>query len=203
MQNIKSHKKISTSIGFGVLILFLSLTVSVVKAQTIYTHVSNYTIYELMDELAGQQHIELNTAVKPYSRKLIAEKLQEAQEKGRLNERQKAEVAFFLKDYRKELEVGKYENKRWDLFYHSDSIFSITVNPILGIRTDVSNSAYHRWNGGEAFGRLGKRWAFYAIQLSKSLLKFSHMFSTNKSCFFQYRKNGFIHFGFYAMILRF
>lgn len=162
MQRIVSHKKISTTARAMVLILVLTFWSASIQAQTVYTHVSNYSIYEFLDELAGQQKIKLNTAIKPYSRKMIAKKLVEAKENGQLNSRQKAELDFFMKDYQKELQTTKYANKRWDLFYHSDSVFSITVNPIVGIRADVSNSAYHRWNGAEAYGRLGKRWGYYA-----------------------------------------
>ena len=162
MQKILSHKKISTSAFALVLIFVLALFSPKIIGQTVYTHVSNYSIYEFLNELAGQQKISLNTAVKPYSRKLIAEKLVEARTHGDLNSRQKAELEFFMKDYQKELQTSTYDSKRWDLFYHTDSMFSITINPILGIRMDASNSAYHRWNGGEVFGRLGKRWGYYA-----------------------------------------
>ena len=48
--------------------------------------------------------IEVNSAIKPYTRKFIAEKLSEIQSrKESLNKRQKKELEFFLRDYRKEI----------------------------------------------------------------------------------------------------
>ncbi len=133
--------------------------------QTVYQHVSNTAVYEFMDELANQKIIELNAAIKPYSRIFIATKLKEAKEKEEmLNKRQKKELDFYLKDYNKELMPDKKFKKRIDLFYYKDSLFTFSVNPILGINCMVNDSGtiYHRWSGGEAFGYIGKNWGMYA-----------------------------------------
>jgi hypothetical protein len=133
--------------------------------QAVYQHVSNKQVYEFLDELAILGIIELNTVIKPFSRNLIAEKLHEADMKrDNLNERQKADLDFYLKDYNKELLPGRDYKKRLDMFYYKDSLFTISVNPILGIRfwNSQNGSNYHRWNGGEVFAYAGNHLGFYA-----------------------------------------
>ena len=116
--------------------------------------------------MAALKLIEVNSAIKPYIRKFIAEKLSEIQSrKESLNKRQKKELEFFLRDYRKELAFsnqvdwlgkkvfGKYRipfktrEKRVDLFYYKDSLFNITVNPIVGMKvwSNSNGLTYHRW----------------------------------------------------------
>ena len=146
------------------LLLFFCLTFIGAKAQVVFQPISS-SVYEYLDEMAGEGYIQINTAVKPFSRKYIADRLKEIEkESSKLNERQKKELAFYLKDFNKELLPGKDWDRRRDLFYYKDSIFQITVNPILGGRVILNNngSAWHRWNGGEIYGRLGKHFGFAA-----------------------------------------
>lgn len=144
------------------LLIFFNITLS---GQTVYQDVSNKAIYEFLDELANEQIISINSVIKPYSRQLIADKLFEAsQQTGKLNKRQRDEIAFYLKDFNKELCIGKYDNKRFDILYHSDSTFKITVNGILGGQgwQNENGFNYHRWFGAETFGYAGKNFGFYA-----------------------------------------
>src|SRR5476649_2648198 len=83
-------------------------------SQEINKHISYTSIYDYLDELANVHAIELNSAVKPYSRKLIAQKLKEA-DTLKLTHRQKKDLKFFLKDYNKELFLNKKFKKRLDL----------------------------------------------------------------------------------------
>lgn len=148
-----------------IIVIFIIIGLGKIHAQEIYQHISNKTIYEFLDELANEKIIELNTLIKPYSRKLIASKLNEANsQKELLNQRQKYQLDFFLKDYNKELMPNKDFKKRLDLFYYKDSLFTISVNPILGINyfMNDSGSVYKRWNGAEAFAYIGDHWGFYA-----------------------------------------
>jgi hypothetical protein len=145
-------------------LLFLFLTAFFCHAQEVYKHISYTTIYDFLDELANIQVIELNTAIKPYSRKLIAQKLKEAEGKqDKLTARQKKDLAFFLKDYNKEFIPNKNFKRRLDLFYYRDSLFALTINPILGYSyyTNTNGTASHRWNGGELYGTVGKNFGFY------------------------------------------
>jgi len=137
----------------------------VAKNQQVYQHVSNYGIYQFLDELANAGIIEINSSVKPYSRILIANKLREAQNQlDKLNKRQKHELAFYLRDYNKELLAGQDFKKRIDLLYYNDSLFTLSVNPILGVRYfhNQHGSMYHRWNGAEAFAYVGSHVGIYA-----------------------------------------
>ena len=54
-------------------------------------------------------------------------------------------------------------NKRMDLFYYQDSLFSLTINPILGgeIFSNSSGKATYIRNGAEARGYI-HNWGFYA-----------------------------------------
>jgi len=154
--------------------------------QEVPQSVSNKGIYEFLDELANIRIISINSAIKPYSRLLIAHRLKEANEKrDQLNPRQQNELDFYLLDFGKELEKqglsgsnhlrqgfggqgaqwlkGKSSNKRLDLFYYRDSLFSFTLNPILGgeVFGNSSGKATYSRNGAEARGYIGK-WGFYA-----------------------------------------
>jgi len=140
------------------------------QAQEVYHHTSNNDIYKFLDEFANLGVIELNTAVQPYARTFIAGKLLEIKQSDyALNKRQKAELDFYLKDFNKEL--TPYYNrkdpnfdKRLDLLFYKDSLFTFSVNPILGIEyfTNDSGSFNHWWNGAEAHAYIGHNWGFYA-----------------------------------------
>jgi hypothetical protein len=145
-------------------------------SQEVPQSVSNKAIYDFLDELAAKHVITINSAVKPYSRLFISRVLIEAAEKKELlTTRQQKELEFYLKDFIKEdgasgvglRASGKEQRRngtlRRDLFYYSDSSFSITVNPILGgeIFSNSAGKATYMRNGAEARGYAG-RWGFYA-----------------------------------------
>lgn len=153
-------------------------------SQEVPHSVSNTGIYEFLDELAGAQIISINSAVKPYSRLFIALRLKEAGEKrDLLNRRQQKELDFYMMDFGKELDGtggigltslwrkgpefnrndGKTSHLRRDLFYYKDSLFSLTVNPILGgelFQNSSGDTKYIR-NGAEARAYI-QHWGFYA-----------------------------------------
>ncbi|HEX5002917.1 MAG TPA: hypothetical protein VFW78_10520 [Bacteroidia bacterium] len=154
------------------LTLLLMLTPALSSGQAVFQHVSHTSIYEFLDEMANLKIIELNSAIKPYTRKFISQQLviiETAKEE--LNQRQQQELSFFMKEYSKELDKSRQTDyvfhnwfgknrvkfserqKRPDLFYWSDSVFNFTVNPILGAEfwSNDSGTVYHRWNGAEMF----------------------------------------------------
>ena len=154
------HKKIQQ-----LLVLIIINSSTILHSQIVYQDISNKPIYELLDELANERVISVNSAVKPYSRYFIANKLTEAQQHNSLlNERQKKEIDFYLRDYNKELLIGKYKNKRFDLFYYSDSLFTFSLNGIFGGQgwSNENGTNYHRWYGAEAFSYAGKHLGIYA-----------------------------------------
>jgi hypothetical protein len=153
-------------------------------SQEVPHSVKNTGVYDFLDELANSKIIDINSAVKPYSRLFISQKLRETDSiRVLLNRRQQKELDFYLMDFSKEpgqewrkgataqVNTGKkrhyiggqWPDKRLDLFYYKDSLFSLTVNPILGgeIFTNSSGEATYWRNGLEARGYIGK-WGFYA-----------------------------------------
>jgi len=152
-------------------IFFVLIIISIsLRAQDVYYHTSNTDIYEFLDEFANIGVIELNTTIKPYSRAFIAHKLKKIQQSDyALNKRQQAELNFYLKDFNKELtpdynRKNPNYDKRLDLLFYKDSLFTFSVNPILGIEyfTNDSGSFNHWWNGAEAYAYVGNHWGFYA-----------------------------------------
>lgn len=144
-----------------ILILFIS---TFVQSQVVLQPI-NSSVYEFLDEMAQLKYIELNSAVKPYSRMFIAHKLEEIEvRKGELNKRQQKELAFYFQDFNKELKPKGEFKKRKDLFFYKDSLFTFTVNPILGYEfaSNKTGNYAHYFNGGEFYGSVGTHFGFYA-----------------------------------------
>ncbi len=134
------------------------------KSQVVLQPITS-SVYEFLDEMAQMKYIELNSAVKPYTRIFIAQKLQEIEiHQESLNKRQQKELAFYFQDFNKELKPKGEFKKRKDLFFYKDSLFTFTVNPILGYEyaTNNTGSYSHYWNGGEFYGSVGTHFGFYA-----------------------------------------
>ena len=147
----------------SILAIFLSLSITLIKSQDIPYHISNETVYDFIDELANKGLIDINSSIKPYSRQQIANWLASCDQNTVLTPRQQKELSFYLKDFNKELLHGKSFNKRWDLFYHSDSLLKITINPIVGGQffNNGDKTVYHRWGGAEFYGSIGDHIAIY------------------------------------------
>lgn len=145
-------------------ILLLLITCTELFSQYVPQPVNNKGIYDFLDELANDKIILINSAVKPYSRLFIANRLREAdQQRERLNPRQQKELDFYLLDFGKELNPGKDWKRRRDLFYYKDSVFSLTINPIVGGEAfiNLSGKATYWRNGVEARAYVNS-WGFYA-----------------------------------------
>ena len=167
------NPQVSFLLILGMLLLFIgSGTWNSVHGQYVPVHPSNEGIYLFLDELGSNKVIDLYSLVKPYSRHDILEMLEEAESnRAELTGRQQAELDFYMRDYgkdRKDLEEQSYGtswlwqkekgNKRFDVFHYRDSLFRITVNPILGadVWVNSNGSFYHWWNGLEASSTIGK-----------------------------------------------
>jgi hypothetical protein len=157
--------------------LFISLSIYpvILLSQEVPHPVANTGIYEFLDELANGQIISINSAVKPYSRLFISRCLEEAEDqRDKLTLRQQKELDFYMLDFGKELgkeghygvtafrRYGVTAKQRLDLFYYKDSLFSLTINPILGgeLFSNSSGQATYWRNGLEARGYVGN-WCFY------------------------------------------
>ncbi len=138
-----------------VTLLFLSGNAA---GQVVFEPYKN-AVYPFLDEMAAAGHINLNTFAKPYARNFIAVSLDSIQSKrGMLNKRQRDQLDFYLRDYGKELRPGRDWDRRQDLLYRSDSVFSLTVNPILGgsLNYNENGTLVHRRIGGEFFATARK-----------------------------------------------
>ena len=119
-------KRLFLVITFITTITFITFNTN---AQVVYEPVTNNPIYELLDELAALKVITINSAVKPYSRVYIANKLNQALENGqKLNKRQQDEVKFYLKDY--SFEAGLNNNLINGYVARKDSTTSYQVIPL-------------------------------------------------------------------------
>lgn len=186
------------------LFFVLNIKVDNVKAQVVFEHVANKSIYDYLDEAANRGIIEVNSAVKPYSRMFIYEKLKEIElVKEKLNKRQLGELDFFMKEYIKEsrratkrldfLGKGlkskkvfpfKNRDKRYDLFFYSDTNFTLTLNPIFGGQGWYNQNGFnmHRFFGAEMHGYVWK-FGFYGSLRDNSELKYlsDPMYLTQRS----------------------
>ena len=116
---------------FFAALCFLVILSGSSQAQYIPVHISDKAVYEFLEEMAGEHLIHVTSVAKPWSRIYIAQKLSEIDDhRDDLTQRQQKELDFYLKDFGKELKPDKNFNRRLDLFYYKDSLFSLTVNPI-------------------------------------------------------------------------
>lgn len=137
-------------------LLLLPVTI---RSQTVNYHMQNEAVYEYLDEMANVGLITLNSAVKPYSRMFIARQMASLDTlRQQLNQRQEKELDFFLKDFNKELKPDKNFDKRFDIFYYKDSLFTFSANLILGAEylSNPNGDAFFWYNGAEIFAYAGK-----------------------------------------------
>ena len=146
------------------LLLLLPFIPKLSPGQGIYVD-QRKGVYALIHELADQNIVEIRSQTTPYTRKTIRQALLRARDSSNaLNDRQEKEVAFYLRDLLKGTAPADSFNKRLDLFYHYDSSFAFSVNPILGgsVQRNGNGYAWHRRNGGEAWGSIGDHVGIYA-----------------------------------------
>ena len=107
-------------------------TFTIIQSQVVLQPITS-SVYDFLDEMAQMKYVEINSAVKPYTRMFIAHKLEEVEKhQESLNKRQKKELAFYFQDFNKELKPKGDFKKRKDMLFYKDSLFTITMNPILG-----------------------------------------------------------------------
>lgn len=162
-----------------ILLSFLvAIQVAKLQAQDVPEHISDKNIYLLLDELATQGVIELNSALKPYSRSLIAEKLTEAAgSDDLLTKAQLNEVKLLLRDYA--LESGNEYRSQLNLtkagrrsqisllppvFSYMDSLFRVRASPVYGINyiSNANGNVRHTWGGVSVNAYIGRHWALWA-----------------------------------------
>lgn len=157
--------------------------------QSTPLHISEVDLYDFIDELANEQIIQLNSAVKPYSKLQVYHWLKEAESATQLSTRQKKQIAFYLKEYQlyaKQAQnpygesrlniLGKWTNKsaaQLDQlgYFYKDKNFTFAMKPIWGIdyRTNSTGSVRHFWGGLGANATVGDHWSFYASLRDNSI----------------------------------
>lgn len=147
-------------------ILLLWLLPAVVCAQNIPQSMAYTQIYEYLDEMATDGLIHINSAIKPYSRAMIAEKLSELQQMDSLlNKRQRKELYFYLNEYSLERDTVPDNWVEWtnrETFNLSlaqpsfhyltrNKKFKMSIKPILGMEVEANRhgAIIHRWWGAE------------------------------------------------------
>jgi hypothetical protein len=173
------------------ILVFISLFIpAYIYSQYIPVHPRANDVYSYLDEF----RLSYNPAIKPLSRKEISEYLLSLND-SLLNPRQKKELAFYLRDYGKELHSDKNFSKRADLLYYGDPAFSLTVNPLLGGNAWVNRNSfeYHWWNGAEAVASYGN-WGFYASlrdnHLSSKIFSPTYLDQHTPASLFKVAKDG-------------
>ena len=179
-------------------LIVLVLNSFVINSQTVYEHLTNTNIYEFLDEMASEKYIELNSIIKPYSRKMIYENLSEvklklSEGKIELNRRQQRDLDFYLKAYMLENSYAKLTHSKPYIplngkstlsiesnppgLYYKDSIFTLALQPIIGASysTNKNGGVTHTRGGASLFGYIGKNLGFYTSirdnNVSKLLIK--------------------------------
>ena len=178
---------------------FLFLTVPLFS-QYIPEDISYTSVYDFLDEMANDGVISINTAIKPYSRRFIAQKLQEiAKNSSQLSKRQRQEAAFYLNDYPLErdtlpdnwniVENSKTAVSLWPpgIYYRTDTM-RIRLTPIIGYETmhNQSGSISIRSVGADFQGMFGKHLSVYASlrdhsQIGDLLSKGERLFANQAS----------------------
>lgn len=127
-----------------IVLLILVLLFAKNKAQVVYEHINNETIYSFLDELESAKAISINSVTKPYSRNFIFKKLEEAfKNDSLLTKRQKQEVEFYLVNfgYGRNSSTENIQNPK---ILNGDGPFSIKLNPV---------ALSYKKDGVIAFGR--------------------------------------------------
>ena len=140
------------------------LSITSLSAQHINQHISYTQIYDFIDELAGDGYIQVNSAVRPYTRDFIAQKLEEAlTQEDKMSKRQRQDLTFYLNDYAVERDtlpkayVHWTDKKHFDLglvqpaFHYQNTLFKCRILPILGmdIIANQKGGIAKRWYGAD------------------------------------------------------
>lgn len=168
----------SKNIAFILLLILLLFTIPIFS-QVNYEPL-NKSIYDYLDRLSIQGYFQINSEIKPFSRIYIAEKLKIVigDENHKLTPLENKELVFYTEEYARELKrinvnvdsilvdkkdkfnlwgvVGFNEYGRFHLVDYDDSLFTFTLDPILGYKygTGKLTSRTHLWNGLSFYGRI-------------------------------------------------
>lgn len=125
---------------------------AIIKAQVVYEPLTN-NVYPFLSHMEVKQMLDINSEVKPYSRKYISQLLNQLKEKaGQLNPIEKEELDRFAKEF-SEIKTGSHI-KNLVQYNYSDTAFSFSINPALGygISSSGKYSGHNQWWGARVYG---------------------------------------------------
>ena len=142
--------------GYGLLVM----------AQNIPVPMTQVRLYDFLDEMLTEGVIVHQTAIRPYTRKQVADMLIEAHQADTLlNTRQKKDLAFYLNEFALERDtmvdnfVQYTDHSTFSLsvadpqfsYRTKDSMFKLRFRPILGadVIANKKGAILHRWYGAE------------------------------------------------------
>ena len=148
------------------LILWVFGNVLLSVAQNIPVPLTQVKLYDFIDELITDGVITHQTAIRPYTRKQVADMLLKAQDvDSLLDQRQQKELLFYLNEFALErdtmvnnyVQYTDYSTYNISLadpqfsFRTKDSMFKLRLRPILGgnIMASKKGAIFHRWYGAE------------------------------------------------------
>ncbi len=154
-----------------------AITFTTLSAQHINQHITYTQIYDFIDELATDGYIQVNSAVRPYTRDFIAQKLEEASHcQETMSKRQRSDLAFYLNDYAVERDtlpkayVHWTDKKNFDLalvqpaFHYQNKLFKCRIVPLLGmdIIANQKGGIAKRWYGADLQMDIANHLSVYA-----------------------------------------
>ena len=149
--------------------VLLFIFVPQIKSQVVYEPI-NSSVYNFLERQSVKGLITLHDEVKPFSRRLIAEKLiQVDNKKNLLSNVEVQDLKFYENDFAGEinsilkspsadstrLEYFTFgQDNRFRAFDYKDSLFSINADPVLGFSAERfhGSTLSHRWNGVTLYG---------------------------------------------------
>src|SRR5574344_1537451 len=136
-----------------ILILFVVLITGGVWGQNPLS-LQESELYDFIDEMANKHFIEINSCIKPYSRKEVNEWLLHIKQENfeNLSHRQQGDLLMYLKEFN--VEQPYDENKQWHWNpspsislgldplggIYKDSLFRIMIRPLIGVQVFKSDN---------------------------------------------------------------
>jgi hypothetical protein len=167
----------------GIITIIFFVTSTSIKGQNVPEHFNHYAIYDFLDELANNRILNINSIIKPYSKKEISSLLFGADTlRAELNKRQVNDLDFYLRIYAFDSQINGNpysEHTSLNIFksssdfstclnplglFYKNSDISMSLKPIWGIRYyfNSSGNIRHTWGGAEAYMTVNSKWGFYA-----------------------------------------
>lgn len=152
-------------------ILCLLLVNSNLNGQVVYEPVQS-SVYQYLDKLSAKGITGFSQVMRPVTRQIIGRYLFEARNDARkLTLIEDDLLRMYEDDFFDEIQQasGKAQQnrnqifsvestERWRVFQYRDTLFSMQVDPLIGLQANVQygKNGVHRWGGADIFGSVGK-----------------------------------------------